>query len=151
MADRNIANKTPMENFYNACFKQGALAIPLFNKIEGGVFNITGQYISQGLARAIGELLVPEDCEDAPLGIDYRSLKLREINLDDNGLKDEQFAIILEALNKQKFLNKVSYVNNEIGPKSVKQLQTLIGDDGESERSAWDRQFPSTPRSFSPE
>ena len=89
LADRHIANKTPMENFYNACLKQGALAIPLFNKIEGGIFNITGQYISQGLARAIGELLVPEENEDTPLGIDYRSLKLREINLDDNGLKDE--------------------------------------------------------------
>ena len=61
----------------------------MFNKIEGGIFNITGWYISQGLARAIGELLVPEENEDTPLGIDYRSLKLREINLDDNGLKDE--------------------------------------------------------------
>lgn len=39
----------------------------------------------------------------------------------------------MEALNKQKFLNKVSYVNNEIGQKSVKQLKTLVGDEGESE------------------
>ena len=31
---------------------------------------------------------------------DRRSLQLKEINLDDNGLKDEQFCTILEALNK---------------------------------------------------
>ena len=51
---------------------------------------------------------------------DRRSLQLKEINLDDNGLKDEQFCTILEALNKQKFLNKVSYVNNELGEQSIK-------------------------------
>ena len=53
-----------MENFYNACIKEGALAIPLFNKIEDGIFNVTGQYISTGLAKAIGELLTPEDEEE---------------------------------------------------------------------------------------
>ena len=81
-------NKTPMENFYNACFKQGALAIPLFNKIDDGIFTITGQYISAGLANAIGQLLMPED-DEGELKTDARSLQLKEINLDDNGLKDE--------------------------------------------------------------
>lgn len=124
-----------MENFYNACFKQGALAIPLFNKIEDGIFNVTGQYISAGLAKAIGQLLMPEDEEDAVLSADSRSLQLKEINLDDNGLKDEQFCTILEALNKQKFLNKVSYVNNELGEQSVKQITKLIGEDSENDVS----------------
>ena len=63
---------------------------------------------------------MPEDEEDAVLSVDSRSLQLKEINLDDNGLKDEQFCTILEALNKQKFLSKVSYVNNELGEQSVK-------------------------------
>ena len=78
-----------MENFYTACFKQGALAIPLFSKIEDGIFNVTGQYISAGLAKAIGELLMPEDEEETTGVPDRRSLQLKEINLDDNGLKDE--------------------------------------------------------------
>ena len=45
-------------------------------------------------------LELPEDEEEATMSGDRRSLQLREINLDDNGLKDEQFCTILEALNK---------------------------------------------------
>ena len=61
------------------------------------------------------------------------SLQLREINLDDNGLKDGEFSIILQALNKQKLLQKVSYVNNEIGDKSVRQIAKLIGAETEAD------------------
>ena len=49
-------------------------------------------------------------------------LPIKEINLDDNGMKDAAFANILRALSTQPTLKRISYVNNEIGAKSIEQL-----------------------------
>lgn len=46
-------------------------------------------------------------------------IPIREINLDDNGLKDASFAAILGALATQPAVKRISYVNNEIGSKSI--------------------------------
>lgn len=42
-------------------------------------------------------------------------IAIKEINLDDNGLKDTAFSYILKALATQPGLKRISYVNNEIG------------------------------------
>ena len=44
---------------------------------------------------------------------------VKEVNFDDNGLKDSAFACILAALATQPSLKRISYVNNEIGAKSI--------------------------------
>lgn len=46
-------------------------------------------------------------------------IPVREINFDDNGLKDGAFANILNAISTQPTLKRLSYVNNEIGIKSI--------------------------------
>lgn len=53
-------------------------------------------------------------------------IPIKEINLDDNGLKDASFATILSSLRTQPHLRRISYVNNEIGSKSVEELEKLI-------------------------
>lgn len=58
---------------------------------------------------------------------------IKEINLDDNGLKDAAFADILSALATQPSLKRISYVNNEIGQKSILQLEKILSHDHEGE------------------
>jgi hypothetical protein len=46
-------------------------------------------------------------------------------------MKDKQFAAILSSLQTVKALKKITYVNNEMGHKSVLELNTLLkGDNG---------------------
>ena len=42
-------------------------------------------------------------------------IEVQELNLDDNGLKDTGFSLILKALATQKPVRSISYVNNEMG------------------------------------
>ena len=53
-------------------------------------------------------------------------IPIREINLDDNGLKDQAFAYILNALATQPALRRINYVHNEIGAKSIEELEKLL-------------------------
>ena len=62
-------------------------------------------------------------------------IPIREINLDDNGLKDGAFAQILSALATQPALKRLSYVNNELGAKSIAQLEKLLSSEAEGELS----------------
>ena len=62
-------------------------------------------------------------------------IPIREINLDDNGLKDSAFAHILNALATQPALKRLSYVNNEIGAKSIVELEKLLSSDAEGDLS----------------
>ena len=58
-------------------------------------------------------------------------IAIREINLDDNGLKDKSFAYILNAISTQQSLKRISYVNNEIGANSIKELEKMLSPDSE--------------------
>ena len=62
-------------------------------------------------------------------------IPIREINLDDNGLKDAAFAHILEALASQPAVKSISYVNNEIGAKSIAQLSKMLQAENECDLS----------------
>ena len=55
--------------------------------------------------------------------------------MDDNGLKDTAFAHILCALATQPALKRISYVNNEIGAKSIVQLEKFLSADSEGDLS----------------
>ncbi len=61
-----------------------------------------------------------EDIDQVP----YISIK--EVNFDDNGLKDSAFASILKALATQPSLKRLSYVNNEIGSQSVEEIKNIL-------------------------
>ena len=60
---------------------------------------------------------------------------MREVNFDDNGMKDSAFAHILAALATQTGLKRLSYVNNEIGDKSIEVLESMLTSEGESDLS----------------
>ena len=44
---------------------------------------------------------------------------IRQVILDDNGLKDESAAKILEGINLYESIEYIGYSNNEMGPKTV--------------------------------
>lgn len=75
-------------------------------------------YISVALARAIGELI--ENLHDS------KELIFDEINFDFNGMRDEQFYLILKSLANHKSLKKITYVNNEMGKKSILELNRML-------------------------
>jgi hypothetical protein len=67
--------------------------LPIFAKIQSGVLSVASQFISDGMATALATILT--------YGSTINKFKLTEINLDDNGLKDESFAKILKAVENQ--------------------------------------------------
>ena len=110
-----------------------------------------GHYISEGMAQAMAEVLrraVQEQTEEITKKLGFHQQKthiveeekvpyisIREINLDDNGLKDAAFAHILNALATQPGLKRLNYVNNEIGGKSIVELKKLLNSDAEGDLS----------------
>jgi hypothetical protein len=52
--------------------------------------------------------------------------KIKELNFDDNGLREESFASILEAALSLPDLSSISYRNNHLGPTSTAALCQLI-------------------------
>lgn len=62
-------------------------------------------------------------------------IPIKEINLDDNGMKDTAFAHILGALATQPTLSRIIYSNNTIGAKSIEQLNKLMTAESEGDLS----------------
>ena len=60
---------------------------------------------------------------------------MKEIILDDNGLKDSSFANILAALATQPSLKRLTYVNNELGARSIEQLEKILSNEQEGDLS----------------
>ena len=62
-------------------------------------------------------------------------IPIREINLDDNGLTDTAFASLLSALVTQPAIKRISYVNNEIGARSIAEIEKMFEADCEGDLS----------------
>ena len=43
--------------FFQKCQKSGTLALPIFSKAHNQIFSVVGQYISEGMAQAMVEVL----------------------------------------------------------------------------------------------
>ena len=93
--------------------------MPLFSKIkESNILSVSGQFISEGMASALGLLLSDEQIRT--------QINITEVNLDDNGLKDHSFAAILEALEFHMGIKKFNYSNNELGEQSLPLITKII-------------------------
>ena len=79
-----------MELFYLECNKHKIIPMPIFADIKDGLLHIAGRYISKGMASALNLLLSNEKI--------LQYINIKEVNLDDNGLTDKGFALILKAL-----------------------------------------------------
>ena len=79
-----------MELFFLECNKHKIIPMPIFANIKDGLLHIAGRYISYGMASAINLLLSHEQI--------LSKINIVEVNLDDNGLTDKSFALILKAL-----------------------------------------------------
>ena len=83
--------------------------------------SIVGQYINDGMAQALG-IMLTHTKQFQSVG----NYEISEVNLDDNGLKDDSFAKILTALIQFEDLSMFSYSNNQLGPKSVELFGKII-------------------------
>lgn len=111
--DRDV---TAMKKYQDDCSHFQIAAQPIFSRIQEGKCSIIGQYVSNEQALAFGKML--ENLAKA----ESRQMFFDEITLDYNGIKDEQFCLFLKALQHNKYLKKITYVNNEIGKKSIEEL-----------------------------
>lgn len=100
------------------CQKLKVKSIPLFSHVLKGKLTISGQFISDAHAIALGKMLNSKTAE-----VHFR---LKEIIFDDNGLKDSAFASILEGLQNTATLRSITYCNNYLGPKSTQLLCEFI-------------------------
>ena len=91
-----------------------ALGKIFFSKVNNQIFSVVGQYISEPMAEAMSEVfrrVHSMNTEDTAKKLNYNHqnthtveeekvpyIAIKEINLDDNGLKDVAFSHILKAL-----------------------------------------------------
>jgi hypothetical protein len=116
--DKGEVEETAMRRYFDSCNRNKIAALPIFSKIHDGKCSIIGYYITKAQAIAIGEML--EALANS------NKIFFDEINLDYNGLKDEEFYLFLKALQKNTALRKITYVNNEIGRKSIDQINIML-------------------------
>ena len=114
----NPNKRVDLVKFYETCDQFKVVPLPIFTKIQSGQLSIASQYINDGMASALAALL--------SIGRDKSDIRLTEITLDDNGIKDDSFAEILDAVAHQPDMQIISYSNNSIGPKSVAKLKHII-------------------------
>lgn len=88
--DNGEIEETAMRKYYECCNKNKIAALPIFSKIQEGKCSIIGYFINNSQAIAIGGML--EALSNS------KKMFFDEINLDYNGLKDEQFYLFLKAL-----------------------------------------------------
>ena len=88
-----------MVKYFQACGKSQTLAFPIFSGIQNGKLSVVGQFISDGMAKALG-ILLQERCDKYS---DFAE-DVNEINLDDNGLKDMGIYQILQGVVKSDLL-----------------------------------------------
>jgi hypothetical protein len=96
----NVAKKATTEtgtiegdamcDFYQTCQQGKVAACPIFSKIHDGRCSLIGYYINKETAVAFAKML-----ETLSSSKDFC---FEELNLDYNGLKDDQFAVLLHAL-----------------------------------------------------
>ena len=101
----NDVHAVSYRRFFLKCQKTGTLALPILSMVENQIFNCVGHYIGEGMAEAMGEVLRQRGTIQQPVKDLKKQLSMivgknpieeekvtyipiREINLDDNGLKD---------------------------------------------------------------
>ena len=116
-------NKPPTleSEFYLECKKKGLLPKPLFKCITNNRMLLQGKRVGTGYASALAKLISHND--DPLRHVLY-------LQLDDCNLGDNDFSLILEALqNTQHFeptIQSIAYSNNELGPRSVASFSKLL-------------------------
>ena len=118
----------------------------MFSNTHKHVLSIVGQHIGEGMAQAMSSVFTraivekPQNgdqsqSEEVKEEEDFSYIPVKEIILDDNGLKDSSFANILAALATQPSLKRLTYVNNELGARSIEQLEKILSNEQEGDLS----------------
>ena len=94
------------------------MPIPFFSKIVNNELRLKSIFIGPAQAKALSNFLIKADDRKYNKFAESREMLIKQLFLDDCGLKDESFAEILKSLIKQKKVESISYINNEFGPKS---------------------------------
>jgi Ran GTPase-activating protein (RanGAP) involved in mRNA processing and transport len=111
-----------MVEFYKECDLKQTVAFPIFTGIQNGKLSVIGQFISEGMASALGILLKERNARKLMGAIEA----IQEVTLDDNGLKDKATHMIFEAILHVTGLKVLNYSNNQLGLDSVQLIRRFI-------------------------
>lgn len=94
--------------------QENSMMLPLLHKIKNRTLNLTGYMLSPPLARALSQCFKKQDTI------------LNRAIFDNNGLRDEEFGLILTGLAKLQDMKSLIYNNNELGLKAVEALVPIV-------------------------
>lgn len=111
-----------MLQFYKQCAASKTIPYPIFAGITNGVLSLVGQHVSEGMASALAALLR----ERSKVARTIAQHTISQVTLEDNGLRDDSIAMLLEVLLLYPTLRSFEYSNNDFGPRSVALLGQLV-------------------------
>ncbi len=104
----------PKFRYFLQCREQQVGVLPIMQKVKNKILNLSGYGISAGLAKSIGQSIKKNDNF------------LSRIILENNGLKDEDFAAMLEGLGRLQDIKSIIYIKNEFGMKCVDIINPML-------------------------
>ncbi len=93
--------------YFNQCRERKTGVLPLMSKIKNKMLNLTNYGLSGAAIKAFSASIRKKDTF------------LSRIALENNGLHDEDFAVLLEGMGKLLDVKSIIYVKNEFLMKSV--------------------------------
>ena len=100
--------------YFYQCRERKVGVLPLMQKIKNNLLNLTNYGLSGESIRAFADTIRKKDTF------------LTRLALENNGLKDEDFASLLEGLSRLLDIKSLIYVKNEFLMKSVEQIEPIL-------------------------
>lgn len=100
--------------YFYQCRERKVGVLPLMQKIKNNLLNLTNYGLSGESIRAFADTIRKKDTF------------LTRVALENNGLKDEDFASLLEGLSRLLDIKSLIYVKNEFLMKSVEQIEPIL-------------------------
>mmetsp|Transcript_33981 Transcript_33981/g.33125 ORF Transcript_33981/g.33125 Transcript_33981/m.33125 type:complete len:113 (-) Transcript_33981:348-686(-) len=100
--------------FFESCQKELVLVLPILHRVKNKTLYLEGYQLNHGLCKAMSQ------------GFKFMGSILNKITLENNGIHDEEFKVVLEGLHLLKDLKSVIYKQNDIRMKSVEALRAIV-------------------------
>lgn len=107
-------SQNPMLQYFQNCSKENVLNLPILNRVTNKVLPLLGYKLNMGVCSSLREAL------------QLNRHLLHTIVLDETGLSDAQFAVILEGLQSQETIRAIVSRQNEFAERSFRALQPLL-------------------------
>ena len=111
---RNVnAHESPNKAFFKDL--KGELREPLFKKIKCGSLNLSGVLINPSMVNALANFIISSP-----------QLEIKDLILDNNGIKDKECAKLIKSVGSHQVIRSVTYAKNEFGYESIEELRAIV-------------------------